>query len=135
MTSEVKWYLEDQILTIQHTGIFNMEDAEYLIGECVTHLNNATHQIHVIVNHSATESLSSDLHRVTKIKELALPFFGHENLGIIIAYGIENRLIRFFATMAGQLSKHEYHLVDTFEEAIRLIKHNDAVIAERLESS
>lgn len=131
---EVKWYIENRILTVTHSGVFTANDAVDLIAECMTYFEGANHPIHVIVNHSETESLTADLHHITKIRELATPFFTHPNLGMMIAYGIENRLIRFFATMAGQLSKHEYRLVDTFDEAIEIIKRNDLNIAEDLSS-
>lgn len=132
MAREVKWYLEDYILSVTHTGKFTADDATTIINECMVYFNNAAYPIHVVVNHSETESLTSDLHKITKIRELALPFFTHPNLGMMIAYGIENRLIRFFATMAGQLSKREYRLVDTLDDAIEIIQRNDPVVGEVL---
>jgi|GEM_PF-4673857 len=135
MSSDVKWYVEGKILFVTHSGKLGVDDAEFFIKECLERFTEADSQVHVVVNHSGTEAIAADLAKVNRLAEVGQSFFTHEQLGVMVAYGIESRLIRFFATMAGQLSKKEYRLVDTFDDAIRLIQKVDLSVTESLPSS
>lgn len=134
MTAQVSWLIENHVIETQHSGKFTTDDAIHFSQICTGHLNNSDHLLHLLVDHTQTTGFSSEMQRLGDMMDYAKPFFTHSNLGIMVAYGFNNKLIKFMATVAAQLSSKEYRLFDTREEALNHLVFNDPSLADLIES-
>lgn len=132
MSSEIKWYVENRVLLVTHHDTFTVDDAVFLTTESVKYLDECNYPLHFISDHRGTTGMGAELQRISELLKYARPFFTHTNLGMVVGYGFGNGFIKFLASMAGQLTSKDYHLVKTEDEAIQYIAHNDEYVLEAL---
>ena len=55
------------------------------------------------------------------------------NLGAIVAFGTDNKLVKFLGSMVMQLNKNEWRVLPTYEDAIQHFTHNYPALKPELE--
>lgn len=70
---------------------------------------------------------------VPELIKLTRPFIAKPNLGAIIVYGTDHKLIKFFGSIVLQVGKKDWRIFDTREEAIRHLIHIDLSYTSELE--
>lgn len=130
MSSNIKWLIEDHIIMIEYTGTITTEDVIHTTQTSKQWLQSTSNTVHIINNLTKTDGLSPEFQKVGTILSVTRDLLGMDNLGKMIAFGTENRLLRFLSSIVGQVGGTEFRMFDTYELALDHITHNDPQLAE-----
>ncbi|GEM_PF-2404494 len=127
MPIDTSWLLEDRVMLIEMSGDLSLDDMRQGTLYSLDALNKTNHQIHQIIDLSQVKSLPNNIAEFAKI---AQPANEHEMMGWVIVYGVQNKLIKFIATMTGHISKTQLKIVDSQAEAIDVLKRIEVLLAD-----
>lgn len=134
MPSSVKWLIRDHIIVIEYAGNIAIDDAVTATTTCKEWLQSTPNTVHLINNLTETEGLSPEFQKVGQILGVTRDFMSMKNLGIMVGYGTENKMVKFLSNMVGQLGKANFRMFDTYDLAVEHIMHNDPKLKELMPS-
>ena len=132
MPSSVEWLIEDHIILIKYSGNIAIEDAIKTTTTSKEWLQSTSNTVHLINDLSKTDGVSPDFQKVGKILSVTRDFMSMDNLGMMVGYGTENKLVKFLSTMVTQLGRSDFRIFDTYELALEHIMHNEPNLKELL---
>lgn len=132
MPSSVKWLIKDHVIAIEYVGNIAIDDAIKSTSICKEWLQSTTNQVHLINDLTTMEGLSPEFQKVGQIFGVTRDFMSMDNLGMMVGYGTENKMVKFLTNMVGQLGKANFSMFDSYDLAIEHIMHNDPKLRELL---
>lgn len=116
------WLTNNKIILIEMHGEVTIEELENSANATFDMLNQATQKIYQIIDLNETTSLPSN---IKTISEFSRPVSQHALTTWVILYGLKNRLIKFVVKTTSHLSNMKIKVVETQEEALKVIEHLD----------
>lgn len=125
MTYEVSWLLQDRIIYMLNTGIGTVEDVVNSTREVQVLLEKSQPFVHMIVDgRTETNDISlGDLLTIIRTSPAS------PNLGWFI-YVSENKMNRFFGSIASQIAGAQTKSFPTLGEAIEFLQRADITLPE-----
>ncbi len=133
MAYEAKWLIEGHVLLNRHVGEITSDDVINIIQESYVLVENSDHTFHLLVDLSEFTALGAGLGKIPDIIDKTNQLFKHPQLGITVASGTNNRMIKFLGSITTQMSNLELHFVPNHTEAIQLLIRLAPDIASQLE--
>ena len=129
MPIEVSWKVPKRIGYVRFYGVVRLEDVEVQIRETEAQIAEAEPPLHFFIDSTDVEKYDLTLAQIRSV------FPGHNpRIGWTVCYG-QSRVTRFFASIMMQLIKGKFQFVESYEEAVEFIMHNDPTLREMLEPS
>jgi len=125
MPSTIEWQVENRVILLTYTGKVSVEDVLYTTNTGIDWLEQTAEKVHVVNDLTQMEGLTSDFQNVGKILSVTRDFMGMDNLGLMVAYGTDNRLVKFLSTVVGQMGGITFRMFGTRAEALTYLSHND----------
>ena len=124
MPIEVSWKVPKRIGYVRFYGIVKLEDVQAQIRETEAQIAEAEPPLHFFIDSTEVEKYDLTLAQIRSV------FPGHNpKIGWTVVYG-PSRVTRFFASIMMQLIKGQFHFVESYDEAIEFITHNDPSLRE-----
>ncbi len=125
MTVGVTWLVEDKLLFLNSWDKVNVDELMAMdahIGEMIT--NSPAPLVHGIHDHSKAQEIPSpkDLLKVKAAR--------HPRVGWLIFIGMDNKIMKFFLSVAGQSFKIRLRFMDTLEEALTFLQDVDMTLPD-----
>jgi len=114
----VNWFIKDEVIRLQSIGDLTYTDFEEGTRCIFEYLNNSTsHRVHILFDETQLTSIPRD---IAKMRELA-SWITHPKVGWAIAYGNEDRFLRFATTFVTHIVRLPYRRFDTYEQAYQFL--------------
>jgi len=130
MSIETSWLVENEVMVVKMSGTLTLDDMRKGTVTSLDALEHATSKVHQIIDLSEVKSLPNN---IAEFGKLAQPANEHPMMGWVIVHGIQNKLIKFIATMTGHVSKTKLKVVDSRQEAIDVLKRLDITLSDKLD--
>lgn len=122
--NSLEWYSEPRIVYCEVDGFVAIDDVMVWNEQLKSFLEDGHPPIHVIINQSKQTGIESNI----KQFEGNLSSFSHPNLGWVITYGSDNRLLSMMMAIATQKNQTRYRQLKSFEEGIAFLQNADATL-------
>lgn len=133
MAHEVKWLIENKLLINKYIGTLEMNDFLSVSETNIKLMSETSDRVHVMVDMTKFESIHTDMSRLPIIVQSSRNFMSQPNLGSIIAFGTDNKLVKFLGSMVMQLNKNEWRVLPNYQDAIQHFIHNYPALKPELE--
>jgi hypothetical protein len=125
VTVGVTWLVEDRLLLLNSWGKVNVDELMAMdnkIGAMIE--NSPAPLVHGIHDHSKAAQIPSpkDLMKVKSAE--------HPRVGWLIFIGMDNKLIKFFLSVAGQAFSLRLRFMDTLEDALTFLQDVDSTLPD-----
>lgn len=125
MGCNVSWMIEGHVIEHKYIDTLIADDMVDVSRISLELLSSVESTIHVIADLTDLTGMQPDLMNIGNLTKLSRAFMSHENLGSIILYGTDNRMIKFLTSILFQMSKKEWRVVDNQEAALAILKRID----------
>lgn len=132
MSNDIKWLVKDHIIIIEYIGTINTEDVIHTTQTSQQWLQSTSNTVHIINNLTNTEGVSTDFQKVGTILGVTRDLMKMGNLGAQVAFGTENRMLKFLSSIVGQMGGSEFRMFDSYDLALAHITHNNPQLKELL---
>ncbi len=123
MTVRVKWLIPGALIFEKVEGTVKLEEADEFATQETTLINQSDRPlVHSMVDLSNLTTLPTN---IKQIAQRVTPAFKHPHMGWLIAYGHDNKLIKYVIAIVTGIFKVRYRLFDTVEEAIEFLMSQD----------
>lgn len=130
MPFEHVWLVENRVTLNRMWGDVTLEDLRGSAAQTLARLENSRGIVHEIIDLTQVKTVASQM---TEISRFTTPVINHPNMGWIVVYGMQNKLLRFVASMVGQITRAHTRLVDKRADALKTLMHLDPSLTEDLE--
>lgn len=134
MAHEVKWLIENRLLLNKYVGVLGMDDLEGVSGKSIRMTEAVTDKFYVLGDFSELTSVQPTLSGMPELIKLSKAFTSKPNLGTIVAYGTDNKMIKFLSSVIIQIAKKNWKFFNSGEEALNHLMHIDPSLAPELET-
>lgn len=124
------WLIPDKVVLIEMSGDVTLDELKASAMQTLDVLTHASNTIHEIIDQTHMDSVATNL---TDINRFTRPVTTHPMMGYIIVCGITHPMLRFIASVVGQLSGTSTHITATYADALTLLAHLDPSIASDLD--
>lgn len=69
---------------------------------------------------------------IAELGKLSEPVSEHDMMGWVVIHGMQNKLMKFLATMAGHLSNSQLKIVNTREETVHFLQRVDGTLVDQI---
>jgi len=134
MANEVTWIIENHLISNKYVGTLEMSDFLTVAEMNVALMAGISNPIHVMADLTELDGIHSEFGHLPELVSISRKFMSQSNLGSIVAYGTDNKLVKFLGTMIMQLNKTQWHVSPNFDEAMRYLSHIDSSLTPELET-
>jgi len=132
MASEVKWLVENHALILAYNGTVTTDDVLYTTRTGEDMIKQCNNTVHILNDLTQTDGLAPEMQKVGDILKVTRSFMSLDNMGMMVAYGTNNKIIKFLSNLVGQVGRIEFRMFDTYDEAVQFLIHNDTLLADQL---
>ena len=132
MASEVKWLVENHALILAYNGTVTIDDVLYTTRTGEDMIKQCNNTVHILNDLTQTDGLAPEMQKVGDILKVTRSFMSLDNMGMMVAYGTNNKIIKFLSNLVGQVGRIEFRMFDTYDEAVQFLIHNDTLLADQL---
>jgi hypothetical protein len=112
------------VVFVRFYGIVLFEDVQAQFRETQRYIDEGTAPVHFCIDTSDVEKYDLTLMQIRSLFPPRDP-----KIGWTVVYG-QSKITRFFASIMMQLVKGKFQFVESKDEALSLIAHQDATLAE-----
>jgi hypothetical protein len=124
MPVTVSWLYPKQVVFVTFSGRVTLEDVQTQVTLTQASIVEGDAPVHFVIDTTNIEKYDLSL------TEIRTAFPGHdERIGWTVVYG-PNKITRFFASILMQLMKSKFQFVESHEEALAFLLHNDQRLAD-----
>lgn len=124
MGYEARWLVENKVMLQKYIGTLDTDSMMGMSEKSLSMLTSAQHKIHAVADFTELKGIHPQFTRVPMLIKDSRAFMSHPNLGAIIGFGTDNKLIKFVGAMVTQIGKNEWRYFVTKEEAVKYLMHN-----------
>ncbi len=124
MKTNVTWYLEDRIILAHVVGDNTLEDFRGINTAIIQHLDQGTAPVHLLIDVTELGNIPSN---IIKVKQ-AFTYLDHPSIGWSFFIGEMNAIKKLVVSLTTQMSGLDVKTVDTFEEALLVLRRVDSTI-------
>lgn len=126
MASDIKWLVDNRVIVITYTGTIKTDDVIKVTKIGTEWLeNNANQTIHLVNDLSQTDGMATDFQRVGDILTVTRTIMSMDNMGMMAAFGSDNRMIKFLLSIVSQIGSIDYRMFETYEQCKHYLEHNN----------
>lgn len=118
MPVENEWYVEGRILMTRLIGTVTVEEMLASGQRGTVMIESGESPVYSLVDVSQMDHFPTRLVDIKKIAEQG----GSDKMSKIILFGVSNRFINFLANMFTQFIRTDYNVVDTLDDAVKLVE-------------
>jgi hypothetical protein len=123
MPVTVSWLYPKRVVFVSFIGHVTLEDVQTQVTLTQESIEAGDTPVHFVIDTTRIEKYNLSL------PEIRTAFPGHDpRIGWTVVYG-PNKVTRFFASILMQLMKSKFQFVDSHDEALAFIAHNDHTLA------
>ncbi len=122
----IDWYIKNRVVLVTLSEIVSVNELIELNQRLVSdYLDHALDKVHLIVDGSDVTKLPNDLYGITKASK---PLTSHPNMGSSIYVQFLNSILGFLANVATQIVGQPYKMVNSLEEADKVLDNLGIVV-------
>lgn len=119
------WYIEDRIVKVELYGDLTAEEiAESFMVSGEFLIEAGEHRIHFIHDWAQIKSYPTNLHDIHHLLNSSMSGVS-DNLGWVVIYGAETKLLRFIGDLTFQRFQIRTHKTDDFDSALAFLQQQD----------
>ena len=118
MPVENEWYIEGRILMTRLIGTVTVDEMLASGQRGTVMIESGVAPVYSLVDVSQMEHFPTRLVDIKKIAEQG----GSDKMSKIILFGVSNRFVNFLANMFTQFIRTDYSVVDTLDDAVKLVE-------------
>lgn len=127
MPYNIEWVIPNHVASITTSGELSLEDVKAFTQISYNDfLKDSDVKVHFIGYFGSMNRFPTQL---SQIRQIALPFLNHPNLGVFIMVGGDNAMLQFITRTVAQLVKVEFYMATSTEEALERIKRLDPLVS------
>lgn len=125
MTVGVTWLIEGKLVLLKSWGTMSVAEMEMMDSRICEMLDSSKEQlVHAIHDHTLIDHLPSPKNM------MKLKVGSHARVGWLFIVGIDNKLMKFFASVTGQAFHIRLRFMDTVEEALKFLQDIDSTLPD-----
>lgn len=125
MTIEMNWLVEGRIVDETITGQITSDDIREQDERTLAYLAQTDdHLMHMIVDFSAV----SDIPGLGSFS--GVDWLRHKNLGWVVVYGMDNKLVEFVSSMVLKVTRVRYRFVESRADALAFLQEVDVTLPD-----
>ena len=118
MPVENEWYIEGRILMTRLIGTVTVDEMLASGQRGTVMIESGVAPVYSLVDVSQMVHFPTRLVDIKKIAEQG----GSDKMSKIILFGVSNRFVNFLANMFTQFIRTDYSVVDTLDDAVKLVE-------------
>ena len=123
MAVTVSWLFPQRVVFVRYNGQVTLDDVQAQVRQTEAALAEGEPPVHFVIDTTGIDKYDLSL------SEIRAAFPGHDpKIGWTVVYG-PNRITRFFASILMQLVKSQFQFVESHDEALIFLAHNDQRLA------
>ena len=126
MAYSVDWYIHNRILNVRFIDYIDDNDMAGVNAEVIDHLDGLQNKAHLVVDLRGLKKYPTNVRHIKDFTE----YLRHPNMGFVIALGIDNPLMRFFATVIPQVVGIDFRSAKEMDEALAILRRVDTTLTE-----
>jgi len=122
------WLIPQRLVFVRFTGHLTVEDIGQALEMSMDFVDNSTgeHPIHFLHDWTGLENFPTSIGMIRQSTRRKLK--DRSKLGWVIAYGSNQRILRFVSDLTFQVFKIRFRMVDTEAEAVQLLQQIDPTL-------
>lgn len=124
MPTQQKWYLNDRIVFVEFAGELSVDDIVEALETSINYVERSAAQpVHFLHDWTQLKKFPTNILQIRRQSDIRLS--DRSKLGWMVAYGNDNRLMRYISQTVTYLFDIRFRMFSTREEALRFLHKMD----------
>jgi hypothetical protein len=131
MSTQQKWYLNNRIVFVEFAGELSVDDIVEALETSINYVERSDAQpVHFLHDWTQLKKFPTNILQIRRQSDIRLS--DRAKLGWMVAYGNDNRLMRYISQTVTYLFDIRFRMFSTREEALRFLHKMDDTLSGNL---